>query len=150
MNSRILIAAIAAGLALSACAPMQPGPPPGQRVGPPSGCPGSGAECNVYVDVADCTHVTFDPDALYVNGGARVIHWRIGAGSGGYTFAPSGIVIKDADPDQQFQSGRSVDQGHGYVLTDRNTDTKTYRYGVDLMHGSEACPRFDPTIINQR
>jgi hypothetical protein len=149
MRTRVLIPAVALGLLLSGCALTPPGPPPGQRSGPPAGCPGSGAECNVYVDVTSCTQVAFDPDPLEVKGGARVIHWRIGVGEGSYTFAPAGIIIKDPDPDHQFQNGRRVEQGKGYQLTDRNKDTKTYRYGVDLMHGTEACPRFDPTIINR-
>lgn len=150
MNSRILMAAIVAGFALSACAPMQPAPARSPPVGAPSGCPGSGAECNVYIDVTDCTHVIFDPDALAVNGGARVIHWRIRLGEGSYAFAPTGIIIKDPDPGQEFHGGGRVEHDRGYVLNDRNSVARTYRYGVDLMHGSEACPRFDPTIVNQR
>ncbi|HMA31636.1 MAG TPA: hypothetical protein VKT00_07485 [Casimicrobiaceae bacterium] len=148
MNSRILIAAIATGLALSACAAMQPGQP----VGPPSGCSPTGAECAVYVDVSDCTHVAFDPDALDVKDGARVIHWRIRQGLGTYRFAPSGIIIKDTYPGQEFNGGRPVESDNGYLLNDKNSipGKHIYRYGVDLMHGSQACPRFDPTIVNQR
>ena len=150
MNARILIPAIALGLFLSGCQLMPAGKPPERPAGAPPGCPGGGAECNVYIDVTDCTHATFDPDALAVRGGQSVIHWWIRLGEGSYTFAPTGIIIKDPDPQGQFHGGKRSDHDNGYVLTDNNTDTNTYRYGVDLMHGTEACPRIDPTIINQK
>ena len=143
MDTRFLICAVAAAAAMTGCASMAPGRGPG----PMAAC--NESVCHVVVHVTDC-NVWTEPDRIPIGGHGIEIHWDLDNASTGYTFAENGVFIKPNNgPTGEFTNPRRTEQDRKFILNDRNSKPYTYPYGIQLMHGSTACPVYDPWIINQ-
>jgi hypothetical protein len=134
MATRLLVSvAAAAGVALSACQTL-------------SSAAGScnAHECHVKVTVSDC-NISLDPDPIGIAAKDVEIHWDIVGGNA--TFAQNGIAIKD-DAQGEFDRGHLAEQDRKFIVHDKNTFPKTYKYIVSVKQGGAACRPLDPSIIN--
>jgi hypothetical protein len=115
---------------------------------PPPGCKGAGKVCDVIVGVDGCTPNP-NPDPVQPSGIKDVvIHWWIddAAASAGFTFAPNNGVVPPADP-SQFSPLTVVTSKHVHVK-DKNTNSKSYDYSINLLKKGVPCKGRDPTIVN--
>lgn len=122
--------------------------PPVYAQTPPAGCKGAGKVCDVIVHVDGCTPKP-DPEPVRPSGIKDVvIHWWIddAAASAGFTFAPNNGVVPPADP-SQFSPLTVVTSKHVHVM-DKNTNSKSYDYSINLLKKGVPCKGRDPTIVN--
>lgn len=133
----VAVAAVIAGCQTT------PGHPPGR---PPATGKCNEQVCHILVKVDNC-QVSAVPETLGVSGANRELHWDIDSGAPGYTFAPDGIAFGD-DPGHDFVNLHSAEQNRKYVGNDKNTFPRSYKYAIRLMRGAEACPVYDPWIVN--
>ncbi len=135
MATRTLVSvAAAAGVALSAC----------QTLSSAAGGSCNANECHVKVTVVDC-NISLDPDPIGISAKNVEIHWDIvGANA---TFAQNGIVIKD-DLRGEFGNGHLAERDMKFIVHDKNTFPKTYKYLVNVKQGSTVCRPLDPSIAN--
>jgi hypothetical protein len=140
MRTKGLLCAVVSCSALLGCASFAPS-------GTMSECPATGV-CMVTVKVADC-RISVDPETLTVRNPNREIHWDIDHDSAGagYTFADTGVWIKDYDPKREFSDPRRLTPTK-FKWHDKNSFPGTYKYGVRVMKGPATCPDLDPFIVN--
>ena len=137
MATRKLLFVAIAGLVLPACQTLAPTSAGGS-------C--NTHECHVSVTVTDC-NISLDPDPIGIFAKNVEIHWDIASASPTYTFAPNGIVVKE-DKQEEFTGGHVAEQDRKFILHDKNTFKKDYKYTVNVKQGSAACRPLDPTIAN--
>ena len=101
-------------------------------------------ECHLKVTVNDCT-ITVNPDPITIGARNVELHWDIV--SSGYTFTASGIVINE-DPRNEFSGGHLAQQDTKFILNDKNSFPRTYKYTVNVKRDTTTCPPLDPSIAN--
>ena len=140
MKPGTLIASLAVLLILAGCAS-------------PQGGRGKNPACNenvchvtisVSVPATGGCQITADPETLEVRRTNVEIHWDIA--TSGYVFDGTGIVVEHDDR-QEFSGGHIAEQGRKYVLNDKNSFTRPYKYDVHVKSGDQVCS-VDPWIYN--
>lgn len=108
-----------------------------------------GRPCDVLVKVSDCkVSLDYDDVEVHKNRVDEFIDWKIT--SAGYSWTGTGV--RWDDPNASGPKGQFYDKkvkGKTLSWKDRNTDTVTYKYWVEVQDkDKKACPPFDPTVIN--
>jgi len=124
----------AVGLGVASCQTM--------TLGQPGSC--NTHECHLKVTVNDC-NITVDPEPITITARNVELHWDIV--SSGYTFTASGIVINQ-DPQNEFSGGHLAERDTKFILNDKNSFPRTYKYTVNVKRGSTTCAPLDPSIAN--
>ncbi|HEX8739023.1 MAG TPA: hypothetical protein VF925_02650 [Casimicrobiaceae bacterium] len=136
MKPGTLIASLAVLLILAGCATTQ--------VGSTRAC--NDQVCHVTISVGPGCDIKADPETLEVkvkNTGVE-LHWDID--TSGWAFNGTGIVVQ-RDDRQEFSGGHVAEQGRKYILHDKNSFTKQYKYEVHVKSGDQVCS-LDPWVFN--
>ncbi|HEX7327063.1 MAG TPA: hypothetical protein VF428_00805 [Casimicrobiaceae bacterium] len=139
MKPGTLIASLAVLVILSGCAAAPRHGRPPQQYGV---C--NEHVCHITISVDDACHITANPETLEVKETGVELHWDIV--SRGYVFDGSGITIEHDDRGE-FANGHIAEQGSKYVLNDKNSFTRPYKYDVHVKSGDKVCS-LDPWIFN--
>lgn len=155
MRGRILIAAVAIGLALAGCTALSPRGHMSEPSKTKTPCHPGACEVPVTMAWEGSTCVVLPLDDIAVSGQSVNITWKLADSPDGFTFDENGVYIKPkADPDGQFSRVTEPGSRKKFILHDKNSvpgnGDRYYPYAIQVVHGTTRCTLYDPWIINQR